>query len=130
DLLADDDQGLLFKPKKKGDYELPPLSFLNFDRNDEASVDSDALRKMASRIEQTLADFRVEGSVVEICPGPVITMFEFSPAPGVKISKIANLADDLAMALAARNVRIVAPIPGKGVVGIEVPNPKREMVFL
>ena len=130
ELLADDNDGLLFKPQRKGDYELPPLSFLNFDRTDEVSVDGDALRQMAAQIEQTLSDFRVEGSIVEICPGPVITMFEFSPAPGVKISKIANLSDDLAMALAARSVRIVAPIPGKGVVGIEVPNPTREMVFL
>ncbi len=131
ELLADDDEGgLLFKPKKKGNYELPPLSYLNFDRGDGVTVDGDALRQMAAEIEQTLADFRVEGSVVEICPGPVITMFEFKPAPGVKISKIANLSDDLAMALAARSVRIVAPIPGKGVVGIEVPNPQREMVYL
>ncbi len=129
ELLADD-EGLLFKPKKKGNYELPPLNFLNFDRDDEVTVDGDSLRKMAAEIEQTLSDFRVDGSVVEICPGPVITMFEFQPAPGVKISKIANLADDLAMALAARSVRIVAPIPGKGVVGIEVPNPQREMVYL
>ncbi len=130
ELLADDDDGVLFKPQRKGNYDLPPLSFLNFDRNDDVAVDGDALRQMAAQIEQTLADFRVEGSIVEICPGPVITMFEFSPAPGVKISKIANLSDDLAMALAARSVRIVAPIPGKGVVGIEVPNPKREMVYL
>lgn len=131
ELLATDDQeGLLFKPQKKGNFELPPLSFLNFERNDEATVDGDALRQMAAQIEQTLADFKVEGSIVEICPGPVITMFEFSPAPGVKISRISGLSDDLAMALAAQSVRIVAPIPGKGVVGIEVPNPKREMVYL
>ena len=130
EILAEDDDGLLFKPKKKGNYELPPISYLNFERDDEVTVDGDSLRKMAAEIEQTLSDFRVDGSVVEICPGPVITMFEFKPAPGVKISKIANLSDDLAMALAARSVRIVAPIPGKGVVGIEVPNPEREMVYL
>lgn len=129
-LESDDDGGLLFKPQKKGNYELPPISFLNFDRGEEVAVDSDALRDMAAQIEKTLADFKVEGTVVEICPGPVITMFEFSPAPGVKLSKIANLSDDLAMALAAHSVRIVAPIPGKGVVGIEVPNPSREMVYL
>lgn len=122
--------GPLFKPQKKGNYELPSLQFLNFERNDEPAVDPEELRSMAAQIEQTLKDFRVDGQIVEICPGPVITMFEFSPAPGVKISKIANLSDDLAMALAAHSVRIVAPIPGKGVVGIEVPNPTREMVFL
>jgi S-DNA-T family DNA segregation ATPase FtsK/SpoIIIE len=131
DLLASDDQdGILFKPKKKGNYELPPISFLDYDDSGGVDIDADALRQMAAQIEQTLADFKVEGSIVEICPGPVITMFEFSPAPGVKISKIAGLSDDLAMGLAALSVRIVAPIPGKGVVGIEVPNPTREMVWL
>src|SRR5690554_2844120 len=129
-LAADDGEGILFKPKKKGKYELPPITFLDFDDGDAVEIDTDALRQMAAQIEQTLADFKVEGSVVEICPGPVITMFEFSPAPGVKISKIAGLSDDLAMGLAALSVRIVAPIPGKGVVGIEVPNPSREMVWL
>ncbi len=129
-LAGDDEDDVLFKPKKKGDYELPPLNFLDYDDSDGVEVDTDELRSMAAQIEQTLADFKVEGSIVEICPGPVITMFEFSPAPGVKISKIARLSDDLAMALAAFSVRIVAPIPGKGVVGIEVPNPSREMVWL
>ncbi|WP_246099118.1 DNA translocase FtsK [Persicimonas caeni] len=109
---------------------MPPLSFLDYDDSDGVDVDTEALRSMAAQIEQTLSDFKVEGQIVEICPGPVITMFEFSPAPGVKISKIARLSDDLAMALAAYSVRIVAPIPGKGVVGIEVPNPTREMVWL
>ena len=130
EMLENEDDGMLFKPKRKGNFELPPISFLNFQREDDVTVDGDSLRAMAAEIEQTLADFRVEGSVVEICPGPVITMFEFEPAPGVKISKISNLSDDLAMALAAHSVRIVAPIPGKGVVGIEVPNKEREMVYL
>lgn len=129
-LDAIEGSGAQFKPQRKGDYELPSLKFLNFERNEEPAVDPDELRAMAAQIEQTLSDFRVDGQIVEICPGPVITMFEFSPAPGVKISKIANLSDDLAMALAAHSVRIVAPIPGKGVVGIEVPNPTREMVYL
>ncbi len=125
-----DEDGPIFKPRQVGQYAIPPLKFLNFERGEENAVDTDHLRAMAAQIEQTLSDFKVEGQIVEICPGPVITMFEFSPAPGVKISKIANLSDDLAMALSAISVRIVAPIPGKGVVGIEVPNPKREMVFL
>jgi len=122
--------GVVFRPQRKGAYELPPVHFLNFERSDEPAVDREHLRAMAAKIEKTLADFKVDGQVVEICPGPVITMFEFSPAAGVKIAKIASLADDLAMALAALSVRILAPIPGKGVVGIEVPNPTREMVFL
>lgn len=129
-LAQDDEQGVLFTPIKRGDFELPKISFLNYEDNPENSFDIDQLRKMAAQIEQTLRDFKVEGSIRDICPGPVITVFEFSPAPGVKISKIANLSDDLAMALSALSVRIVAPIPGKGVVGIEVPNPKREIVFM
>ena len=121
---------LKLKKPSPGEFALPHLSFLDYDNPDEVVVDKDMLRQMAMQLEKTLSDFGVKGKVVEICPGPVITMFEFSPAAGVKLSKIANLADDLAMALAALSVRIIAPIPGKGVVGIEVPNPTREMVFL
>lgn len=127
--LENDESGMLFKPKQKGDFELPPLSYLNYE-SDDVGIDPDALREMAVEIEQTLEDFNIDGSVVEICPGPVITMFEFKPAPGTKISKIANREDDLLMNLAAKSVRVVAPIPGKPVVGIEVSNPEREMVWL
>ncbi|MBT9554711.1 MAG: DNA translocase FtsK, partial [Myxococcales bacterium] len=81
-------------------------------------------------LEAKLADFGVKGNVVKIQPGPVVTMFEFLPAPGIKISKISALVDDLTMALEAKRVRIVAPIPGKGVVGIEIPSAVRETVFL
>ena len=78
---------------------------------------------MNSRIlEKKLLDYGVEGRVVEVRPGPVITVYEFEPAPGVKVSRIVNLADDLALALSAVSIRIVAPIPGKSVVGIEIPN--------
>ena len=84
----------------------------------------------ARLLEKKLLDFNVDGEVVEICPGPVITMFEYAPGPGIKVNRIANLADDLSMALQALSIRIVAPIPGKGVVGIEIPNREREMVFL
>jgi S-DNA-T family DNA segregation ATPase FtsK/SpoIIIE len=86
---------------------------------------------MAARmLEKKLLDFGVEGDVVEVKPGPVVTMYEFSPAPGVKVNKIANLQDDLAMALQAVSIRIVAPIPGRGVVGIEIPNKERVTVYL
>ena len=85
---------------------------------------------MNSRIlEKKLLDYGVEGKVVEVRPGPVITVYEFEPAPGVKVSRIVNLADDLALALSALSIRIVAPIPGKSVVGIEVPNTNRETVL-
>jgi S-DNA-T family DNA segregation ATPase FtsK/SpoIIIE len=111
-------------------YEHPSLDLLDYKAPDSRAYDTEQLKEQAQILEKTLADYKVEGSVTEIHPGPVITMFEFKPAPGVKISRIAGLADDLAMAMSAMRVRIVAPIPGKDVVGIEVPNGKREMVWL
>lgn len=129
-LAQDDERGVLFKPQQRGNFSLPAISFLNYEDGNEDAVDIEQLRSMALQIEKTLGDFKVDGQIKDICPGPVITVFEFSPAPGVKISKIANLSDDLAMALSALSVRIVAPIPGKGVVGIEVPNPSREIVYM
>jgi S-DNA-T family DNA segregation ATPase FtsK/SpoIIIE len=111
-------------------YEFPSLQILDYRQPDDGTVDRDSLTRNAQLLEAKLEDYKVQGKVVEIHPGPVITMYEFLPAPGTKISKIANLADDLAMALSALRIRIVAPIPGKNVVGIEVPNVSREMVWL
>ncbi|MEE2788704.1 MAG: DNA translocase FtsK 4TM domain-containing protein [Myxococcota bacterium] len=111
-------------------YRLPPLHLLNYDSSSQIDLDPLFLQNQAERLVQALSTFRIEGRVTEIHPGPVVTMYEFEPAPGVRISKISGLADDLAMALKAVKVRIVAPIPGKGVVGFEVPNEAREMVFL
>jgi S-DNA-T family DNA segregation ATPase FtsK/SpoIIIE len=111
-------------------YKLPPLHFLDFDQDDQVEVNASFLQAQARRLVEALRTFRIDGRVTEIHPGPVVTMYEFEPAPGVRISRIAGLADDLAMALKAVKVRIVAPIPGKGVVGFEVPNKTREMVFL
>ena len=85
---------------------------------------------MAERVEQAMSNYGVRGKVKEIHMGPVVTMYEFAPAPGTRTGKIANLEKDLAMALEAQAVRIVAPIPGKAVVGVEVPNKSREMVYL
>lgn len=112
------------------DYVFPPLKFLNFDAPEDDGVDTEYLQSQASALVEALRTFKIDGEVTEIHPGPVVTMYEFAPAPGVRISRIANLADDLAMALKAIKVRIVAPIPGKGVVGFEVPNAERQMVFL
>ena len=111
-------------------YELPSLTLLDYRAPDGHAYEREQLTEHARVLEKTLADYRVKGTVTEIHPGPVITMYEFKPAPGVKISSIANLADDLAMAMSAMRVRIVAPIPGKDVVGIEVPNEAREIVWL
>jgi len=111
-------------------FELPHLGLLDFHLRDVAKVDESGLRELGQVLEQKLADFGVKGEVKAIRPGPVITTFEYLPAPGVKISKIAGLSDDIAMALKALRVRIVAPIPGKGVVGIEIPNKSRLTVWI
>jgi S-DNA-T family DNA segregation ATPase FtsK/SpoIIIE len=116
--------------KADGEFHTPPFNLLDQPPGDERTLDKDALTMNGRLLEKKLKDYGIDGEVVEICPGPVITMYEYSPAPGIKISKIAGLADDLTMALQAMSIRIVAPIPGKGVVGIEVPNRDREMVFL
>jgi len=116
--------------KQEGDFITPPLSLLDAAPATERRVDREALEMNARLLEKKLLDFGIDGEVKEICPGPVITMYEFAPAPGIKISRIAGLADDLTMALQALSIRIVAPIPGKGVVGIEVPNRDRETVYL
>jgi S-DNA-T family DNA segregation ATPase FtsK/SpoIIIE len=114
----------------RGSYVLPPLTLLENPEQKEVKVDRESLLANARILEKRLADFGVEGKVVEVRPGPVITMYEYEPAPGVKINKIVSLSDDLSMALRAISVRIVAPIPGKAAVGIEIPNSIREPVYL
>ncbi|PLX75826.1 MAG: cell division protein FtsK, partial [Desulfuromonas sp.] len=113
-----------------GDYHLPQLSLLDHEGDEPVPIDRDALTMNARILEKKLKDFGVDGEVVEVKPGPVVTMYEFLPAPGVKVNKIAGLSDDLTMALSALSIRIVAPIPGRGVVGIEIPNKDRETVYL
>ncbi|MBI5969129.1 MAG: DNA translocase FtsK 4TM domain-containing protein [Deltaproteobacteria bacterium] len=114
----------------RGSYVLPPLSLLESLEQKEIKVDRESLLANAKILEKRLAEFGVEGKVVEVRPGPVITMYEYEPAPGIKINKILGLSDDLALALRAISVRIVAPIPGKAAVGIEIPNSIREPVYL
>jgi S-DNA-T family DNA segregation ATPase FtsK/SpoIIIE len=117
-------------PETGGDFRLPPLTLLDQVEHKDTKVKRETLLANARLLESKLADFGVEGKVVEIKPGPVITMYELEPAPGVKINRITNLADDLALALKAPSVRIIAPIPGKAAVGIEVPQQEREPVQL
>jgi len=114
-----------------GEFKLPPLNLLNDPpEREDKDIQQESLEMNARRLEKKLADFGVEGEVREILPGPVITMYEFKPAPGIKISKVAGLSDDLALTLRAPSIRIVAPIPGKAAIGIEIPNNQREMVYL
>ncbi|MCP4680733.1 MAG: DNA translocase FtsK [Desulfobacterales bacterium] len=114
-----------------GEFKLPPLDLLN-EPLERINIDiqRESLEMNARLLEKKLMDFGVEGEVREILPGPVITMYEYKPAPGVKISKVAGLSDDLSLALRAQSIRIVAPIPGKDAIGIEIPNNHREMVVL
>jgi S-DNA-T family DNA segregation ATPase FtsK/SpoIIIE len=114
----------------RGPYRLPELELLAQGQVGGSAFDREALIKNSEILQKKLADFSVHGRVVKVHPGPVITMYEFEPAPGVKVSRIVNLSDDLALALRAIAVRIVAPIPGKSVVGVEVPNQSRDVVVL
>jgi S-DNA-T family DNA segregation ATPase FtsK/SpoIIIE len=111
-------------------YKLPPSELLDLPEGINLKLDTETLHANSLILQKKLSDFGVEGEVVAVRPGPVITMYEFKPAPGVKVRRIVTLADDLAMALRAVSVRILAPIPGESVVGIEIPNPRREIVFL
>lgn len=117
-------------PLVDGDVRLPELSLLDTPRQTGCSLDREAMQRKAERLGKALRNYGIQGEVTEIHPGPVVTMYEFKPAPGTKIAKIASLDRDLAMTLEATKVRIVAPIPGKGTVGIEVPNLQRETVYL
>jgi S-DNA-T family DNA segregation ATPase FtsK/SpoIIIE len=114
--------------RNTGAYQLPPLSLLDEPKGAGHKASHDELVAASQVLEKKLRDYGVEGKVDQVHPGPVVTMYEFAPAPGVKVSKIAGLADDLALAMSATRVRIVAPIPGKSVVGIEIPNQSRETV--
>jgi S-DNA-T family DNA segregation ATPase FtsK/SpoIIIE len=119
------------EPKpKKGEFVLPPTSLLDPPPPGELVIDTKALRENAEKLVQKLESYGVKGRVDEIHPGPVVTMYEFEPTAGTKISKIQSLSNDLAMALAAQKVRIVAPIPEKERVGFELPNKHRQMVSL
>lgn len=115
-------------------YELPPLHLLDYEapRLDpiDTAAEDEVLRIQAEKLVQKFRDFQIEGHVREVRLGPVVTTYEFVPAPGVKVSRISSLSDDIAMAMEAVHVRIVAPIPGKNAVGIEIPNERRETVYL
>ncbi|HEY8391947.1 MAG TPA: DNA translocase FtsK [Capillibacterium sp.] len=113
--------------RKLGPYQLPPLDLLHLPPRPKRNL---KLPDQSAQLEATLASFGVQAKVTEVHQGPVITRYEVHPAPGVKVSRIVNLANDLALALAARGLRIEAPIPGKSAVGIEVPNQEARPVTL
>lgn len=111
------------------DFKLPPTDLLDPPPSSTRSVDEKLLEQNAATLEQKLMDLGIKGEVVEIHPGPVITMYELTLAPGIPLRKVLNTSDDLAMALKCGSTRVVAPIPGKDTVGIEVPNLNREIVY-
>ncbi len=113
-----------------GTYQIPPLSLLDNPPPIKADKMEESLKSEAETLEKTLQDFGVVARVTQICPGPVITRYEVQPAPGVKVNRIVNLSDDIALALEASHIRILAPIPGKSVVGIEIPNRFANLVYL
>ncbi len=138
-IIADDGTATRPKPAQQETFEfarevdgyhLPPEDVFDKGSGLKVGPDEESLLMSSKLLLKKLQDFGVQGTVETVRPGPVVTMFEFKPASGVKINKIVNLADDLALALRALSIRIVAPIPGKDTVGVEIPNVDREMVML
>lgn len=115
-----------------GGYSFPALDLLDDPPDEEPTVSEGELNETARVLKETLSTFGVEiqDEKIEIYPGPVITRYEFKPAAGIKVNQIVNLSDDLALAMRARKVRIVAPVPGKAAVGIEIPNKHSQTVYL
>ena len=126
-LLEDIELGDIEKPK---DFKLPPSNIFQKPKNTKNKIDESIIDKKIEDLLEKLRMFKIEGDVVRTYTGPIVTTFEFKPAPNVKVSKILNLQDDLAMALKATTIRIQAPIPGKDVVGIEVPNDEAQTIYI
>ena len=118
-----------FMDDGKGAYKLPSTDLLDIVPPPLKRVTERDILAQSELLAQKLLDFDIQGRVTQVHPGPVVTMFEFEPAPGVKVSRIVGLSDDLALSLKAASVRIVSPLPGKAAVGIEVPNNTRETVY-
>ncbi len=126
--LADLD---LFDPTLElSSYQRPPLELLEDYKNQQVPVTNEELVSNKNKIVETLANYKIQIDKIKATIGPTVTLYEIVPAPGVRISKIKNLEDDIALSLAALGIRIIAPIPGKGTIGIEVPNQKPEVVSM
>ncbi|MDR3090366.1 MAG: DNA translocase FtsK 4TM domain-containing protein [Desulfobulbaceae bacterium] len=113
-----------------GEWRLPPLTLLNKNEQAREKIDQDVYVRTAHLLEEKLKNFGVSGNVIGISPGPVVTTYEYAPAPGIKINKIVGLSDDLALGLKARSVRVAGSVPGKSALGIEIPNEKRQIVYI
>lgn len=131
DVVNKEIQEHILEHKEQKEYKHPSLELLKLNSNTKLkSSDKKELIENASRLEEILSNFGVDAKVTQVAKGPSVTRFELQPSPGVKVSKIVNLSDDIALGLAASGIRIEAPIPGKAAVGIEVPNGKQTPVFL
>ncbi|MEK4651609.1 DNA translocase FtsK [Niallia sp. FSL W8-0954] len=139
DLMADSPEeqtdlgdvvSITFTEVENKDYELPPLKLLKLPRKADQSGEYEQIHANAAKLERTFHSFGVKARVTEVHLGPAVTKYEVHPSEGVKVSKIVNLSDDLALALAAKDIRIEAPIPGKSAIGIEVPNSEVAVVSL
>ena len=126
-LLEQLDKGEIEKPKN---FKLPKLDFLQKPKKGSYKIDDNELDRKIATLKAKLEQFKIKGDVVKTYTGPLVTTFEFKPPENIKVSKILNLQDDLAMALSAETIRIQAPIPGRNVVGIEIPNDKFETIYL
>src|SRR5690606_17773153 len=111
-------------------YETPRFEILNAPPNVVNAMSNAEVAEMCERLEKTLGEFNISAEVVQVTQGPTVTRYEIQPAPGVKVAKIASLENDIAMCMKAESVRIIAPVPGKGTVGLEIPNKKSKPVFL
>ena len=126
----EDEEDFQVTPFTSGEYRLPGIGLLDKVELTGNEVALDHYYAVSQKLEEKLRDFGISGKVEGISPGPVVTTYEFAPAPGIKITRIVSLADDLAMVLKAESVRIVGSIPGKAALGIEIPNPQREIVYI
>lgn len=125
-----DNQELYDPTLELSSYQRPPIEILEEYKNQEAPVTNEELIANKNKIVETLANYKIQIDKIKATIGPTVTLYEIVPAPGVRISKIKNLEDDIALSLAALGIRIIAPIPGRGTIGIEVPNQKPEVVSM
>lgn len=130
ELLEEEDVPSRRRRRRRESYPLPGLDLLDEVQKEERGFSREVLQMNARLLKDTLANYGIEGQINEVRPGPVVTTFEFEPAPGVKVSQITSREDDLALAMRATRIRIEAPIPGKAAVGIEIPNPYPQTVGL
>lgn len=126
----EDDERLAARNRQLAEYRLPDVQLLDSPPVVDARMPREEMLEISQTLEKTFADFGIQLKVIEVKQGPVVTRFELRPAPGVKVSRIVSLEHDIALAMKAVSVRIVAPIPGKAAVGVEVPNRKRAGVYL